>query len=74
LEHQPSGVSGWHIHGHVHNNDLNNYPCIHPGRKTVNASAELLGYRPLSFDRLTRLLDKKQRYTELPEHEREAPR
>lgn len=67
LEHQPVGVNGWQIHGHVHNNDVVTYPFIHPGRQNVNVSVELIGYEPLAMDRLVHLLDKKERYRDLSE-------
>jgi len=46
---------GWIIHGHKHNNDVENYPFINGERKTINVSVELIDYRPLSIDRLMSL-------------------
>ena len=55
---------GWIIHGHVHNNDLFNYPFIEGVKKTINVSAEVIGYKPLSLDQLISLdLNKIKRMT-----------
>ena len=40
---------GWIIHGHVHNNEMNRYPFINGEQKTINVSAELINYRPVSL-------------------------
>lgn len=45
----------WVIHGHKHNNDLKNYPFVNGDRKTINVSAELVNYRPVSLDFLISL-------------------
>jgi len=59
LVHDPDNLpiswDGWIIHGHKHNNDLKNYPFINGEKKTINVSAELLNYRPLSLDFLISL-------------------
>ncbi len=44
--------NGWKIHGHVHNNDLENYPHINKERKTINVSVELIGYKPINLDKI----------------------
>lgn len=41
---------GWIIHGHKHNNDLKNYPFINVKNRTINVSAEVIGYKPISLD------------------------
>lgn len=46
---------GWIIHGHKHSNDLKDYPFINGEQKTINVSVELIGYRPLSIERLLSL-------------------
>lgn len=69
LEHQPVGANLWSIHGHSHNNDMLCYPFIHPNRQTVNVSVELLNYRPLSMDRLVRLIERGWRINTVPEKE-----
>ena len=51
----PSSWKGWVIHGHKHNNDLRRYPFINGERKTINVSAELLDYKPMSMDFLLSL-------------------
>jgi len=57
LVHDPKNLpikwDGWIIHGHKHNNDMKNYPFINGENKTINVSAELLNYKPLSLDFLT---------------------
>jgi calcineurin-like phosphoesterase family protein len=40
----------WVIHGHKHNDDVKNYPFINGEKKTINVSAELINYRPVSLD------------------------
>lgn len=65
-EHQPiHGFSGWQIHGHIHNNDMDTYPLVNYGRKTINVSAELLDYRPLRMDTLVSMLEDKKDYTDI---------
>ncbi len=54
LVHDPDKLpikwKGWIIHGHKHNNDMKNYPFINGDKKTINVSAELINYRPISLD------------------------
>jgi len=45
--HAPEDWPGWVIHGHIHNNDPERYPFINRERRTINVSAELVGYRPV---------------------------
>lgn len=45
----------WIIHGHVHNNRLGMYPFINGEQKTINVSAELIDYRPVSLSHLLSL-------------------
>lgn len=41
------------LHGHHHNNHLEQYPFFNPDRGTVNCSVELLdGYRPVSMEKI----------------------
>jgi len=47
---------GWVIHGHVHNKELANYPFFNPNKRTVNVSAEMIGYRPISLDEIHSLV------------------
>jgi len=46
---------GWIIHGHVHNNKLDTYPFISGEQKTINVSAEVVNYRPVSLSYLLSL-------------------
>ena len=55
----PAGFSGWIIHGHHHNNDLRAFPYIHPGKKQINVSAEVVGYCPVSLQEICRTLREK---------------
>lgn len=50
----------WIIHGHKHNNDLENYPLINWERKTVNVCAELIKYRPINFDKIIEFIENKK--------------
>jgi calcineurin-like phosphoesterase family protein len=45
----------WIIHGHVHNNEMDKYPFINGERKTINVSAELVNYKPVSLEYLLSL-------------------
>jgi len=45
----------WIIHGHVHNNNMDKYPFINGERKTINVSAELINYTPISLNHLLSL-------------------
>ena len=54
---RPDGFDGWLIHGDKHNNDLDLYPLINQKTKTVNVSAELVAYTPISLDRIIDLID-----------------
>lgn len=47
---RPEWFKGWIIHGHIHNNDLINYPFINKEKKTVNVSVELTNYTPVNLD------------------------
>jgi len=52
----PLNFPGWVIHGHHHNNDLETYPFINARTRTVNISAELLDFIPISIDELCTIL------------------
>ncbi len=53
LIHDPADVPeeyrGWVIHGHLHNSDFERFPFMDAGRKTINVSAELVDYIPVSL-------------------------
>ena len=59
LVHDPSNLpikwNGWVIHGHKHNNEMKNYPFINGKNRTINVSAELINYKPISMDYLLSL-------------------
>jgi len=46
---------GWIIHGHIHNNKMDRYPFINGEQKTINVSAELINYKPVSLSYLLSL-------------------
>lgn len=46
---------GWIIHGHFHNNKMDNYPFINGERKTINVSADLINFTPVSLNYLLSL-------------------
>lgn len=46
---------GWIIHGHVHNNKMDNYPFINGERRTINVSADLINFKPVSLNYLLSL-------------------
>lgn len=53
----PTDWTDWVIHGHKHNNDLNNFPFINGARKTINVSVELIDYKPACLDDFIEDLD-----------------
>lgn len=55
VERRPVEWNGWVIHGHMHNNDMLNYPFINGKKKTINVCVEMIGYRPLSVHDLLAL-------------------
>lgn len=56
----PPNHSGWVLHGHHHNNWPDEFPLIDPNERRVNCSVELIGYRPLSMDRLIDLIERNE--------------
>lgn len=58
----PDWFDGWEIHGHVHNNDLSNFPLIDPRKKRINVGAELLGYTPIEMNELIEIINQDTRY------------
>lgn len=61
LTHDPVNAprfwDGWVIHGHHHNNDLDEYPLVHPENRTVNVSVELTDYKPIEEAKLVELIN-----------------
>ncbi len=39
----------WILHGHTHNDDLQNNPFYNPAYNSINVSAELINYKPISI-------------------------
>jgi calcineurin-like phosphoesterase family protein/2'-5' RNA ligase len=61
LIHNPRQVEHWDewiIHGHHHNNHLENYPFINCKNKTINVSTELTGFKPISLGDLIDQIEK----------------
>jgi len=55
LSHKPSRPAywtGWIIHGDKHNNHLDEYPFINRARMTLNVSAEVVNYKPISIENI----------------------
>lgn len=42
----------WTIHGDKHNNDVRSFPFVNGEKRTINVSAEVVGYRPVSLDHI----------------------
>lgn len=57
----PENASWWHIHGHKHNNHVDEFPFLNPSEQRVNVSCELLSYTPISIDELVVFLDRGER-------------
>jgi len=53
----PEAWDGWVLHGHHHNNDTETYPFVAYDDRRVNVSSELLGFRPVTLEWVTDLLD-----------------
>ena len=51
-EYNDFGYKGWLIHGHHHNNYPELYPLINYENKTINVSAEVLSYKPISLEKI----------------------
>ncbi|MCQ1539480.1 hypothetical protein FTO68_10880 [Methanocalculus taiwanensis] len=67
--------NGWIIHGHVHNKDLARYPFFNPESKTINVSAEMIGYHPISMreiDSLVRTMDENMTFREMMQVHRQS--
>lgn len=53
----PADWDGWIVHGHAHNNQ-SEYPLVNKENKTINVSAELLDYKPISLGEMMKLIGK----------------
>lgn len=49
---KPQYWNDWVIHGEKHNNNLEKYPFINKAKKTINVSAEVINYKPISLNRI----------------------
>jgi len=52
----PKSFPGWIIHGHHHNNNIRAFPFIDPAKKTINVSAEVIGYSPVSIREISEVI------------------
>lgn len=50
----------WTIHGHVHNNNIYQYPFISHQNKTINACVEFTAYKPVNLDYIVELIKEKR--------------
>lgn len=58
----PDWFDGWVLHGHIHNNDVKNFPFVNPTEQFVNVSAELLEYTPITIEELLQIIERGERY------------
>lgn len=58
----PEWFDGWYIHGHIHNNDIDNYPFVNPREQYVNVGVELLEYTPIEIEQLIEILSLGERF------------
>jgi len=60
LIHNPDDVeepfSGWVVHGHHHNNNLEDFPFINFEDRRINVSAEVVRYQPVSLSHLCEII------------------
>ncbi len=53
----PESWDGWVLHGHHHNNDLEQFPFVYYDEKRVNVGVEVLDYKPIRLDRIVEILE-----------------
>ncbi len=63
----PRNWSGWGIHGHHHNNHLEEFPFLDPKSRRVNISVEVLSYEPIHIETLVQYLEQGTRLETRPE-------
>ncbi len=56
-ENVPESWDGWVLHGHHHNNDLEQFPFVFYDQQRVNVGAEILEYRPIQLDMIVEILE-----------------
>lgn len=54
---RPSYWGGWIIHGEKHNSNVADYPFINHAKRTINVSAEIVEYKPISLDDIASAID-----------------
>jgi calcineurin-like phosphoesterase family protein/predicted DNA-binding transcriptional regulator len=66
LSHYPLNVNEWNIHGHIHNNNLREYPFLNHQTKKINVGVDLTNFYPVSFKRVIELIESNRNYLYLP--------
>lgn len=61
----PENWDGWVLHGHHHNNNVEQFPFLSYDQKRVNVGVELLDYRPVKLDTIVDLLEEATQGTHL---------
>lgn len=54
----PKNWQSWVIHGHSHNNELEQYPKINYKNKTINVCVELWDYKPIPLQTIINIIQK----------------
>jgi calcineurin-like phosphoesterase family protein len=54
---KPINWKEWIIHGHCHNNNIEDYPFINKKNKTINVSCELLNYWPIKLSTIIKRIN-----------------
>jgi len=55
----PKNFHGWLLHGHTHNNELEQFPRINYKDKTINVCVELWDYKPINIEILKMIINPK---------------
>jgi len=53
----PDSWDGWVLHGHHHNNDLDEFPFVFYDEQRVNVGVEILDYQPIRLETIVELLE-----------------
>jgi calcineurin-like phosphoesterase family protein len=61
----PEDFEGWNIHGHVHNNDIKNFPFLNQNDKTVNVGVDVINYKPVDISRIIDIIKTKKSYNKI---------
>lgn len=58
----PDWFDGWVLHGHVHNNHVEEFPFVDPETKHINLSVEVTEYSPVSMETIVEAIRRGGRY------------